>query len=98
MLPWQKKRREEAEAKLAAAKKEMESVNTSVIDDKGQNEEIVKKAFEPEKQETPTPEIQLDPVEIGILNNHRAKLSIQMQMLEIMQNIEKELKELNKKS
>ena len=97
MLGWQKKRKEEAEAKLAAAKKEMESVNTGVIDDKTTNDEILKQAVEPEKEEE-SKTIQLDAVEIGILNRHKIEMDLKLQTLELLQKIYDKLEEINKKA
>ena len=92
MLPWQKKRKEEAEL---AAKKEMESTTTGVIDDKETNEKIIE-SVSPKKEETP--EIELDSQEIGLINNHRANLQIKLHQIELLEEILKELKELNKNS
>jgi len=95
MLPWQKKRKEEAEL---AAKKELESTTTGVIDDKDTNEKIIE-SVAPEKAKQPEqPEIELDSQEIGLINNHRASLQLELHKIQLLEEVLKELKELNKNS
>ena len=90
MLPWQKKRKEEAEL---AAKKEMESTTTGVIDDKDTNEKIIESATTEKEKQATQPEIELDSQEVGLINNHRASLQIQLHNIQLLEEILKKAKQ-----
>lgn len=105
MLPWQKKRKEAEEAKLAEEKaakiKEMNEINTGVIDDKQHNESIIKQATEkPKKEETVSEsnnetQIELDQIEVGILNKYRLYTQNEMYKIELMTNLLEQAKKTN---
>ena len=94
MLPWQKKRKEEAALKA----KEMEEVTTSVIGDKETNDEIVKETTTEVKEKEKPEQIELDAQEIGLINIHRTNLQVQLKIIDVLEQILAKLDEINKKA
>lgn len=95
MLPWQKKKKEEA---MLAAQKEAAETKTTVIGDKTDMNKVVEEVVTENKKEEKVPEIELDQLEIGLVNQHRANIEIKLKTLELLQKILDKLEEINKKA
>ena len=75
-------------------KKPVEEAITSVITDKNQNDKIIENVATSEEK---TPEIELDQQEVGLINNYRSNLAVQLQIIEQLQKINDTLERIEKK-
>jgi hypothetical protein len=79
MLPWQKKKKEEM---ILAAQKEAAETKTTVIDGKTPMDKVVETIAKETKPELEEPKQELGALEIGLINQHRATLEIQLKTIE----------------
>lgn len=75
-------------------KKPVEEATTSVINNSNQNDKIIEDVVTKEEKQ---PEIELDQQEVGLINNYRSNLAVQLQIIETLQKINDTLERIEKK-